>query len=364
MPRAVAVVVFLAATVVASAGVAAAAWLVGPVFLSLVLVIMVYPLFGRMTRAGWPRWLAVAVLVVAIYAVLLVLAGAVVWSLARLATVLPSYATEANALMRSLLSTLQDVGVGPEQLRALSSSLDAGRLVSLAAGLLLGLTSLAANLIFLLSLLLFLGVEAGGAGARLQAIAATRPGVAAALEDFARGTRRFLIVTTVVGLLTGAVDTVILWFVGVPLAPLWGLLVFITNYIPYVGFWIGAAPPVVLALLVGGWQMALVVVAVFLVVNFLLTSVVQPKFVGDAVGLSVSVTLIALVFWAWLLGPLGAVLAVPLTLLVKVLLVDADPRARWMNALVGSTPAPPGEAAPAVVVSGQREGAPGDPDDR
>ena len=71
LPRAVAVVVFLAATVMVAAGVAAAAWLVGPVFLSLVLVIMVYPLFGRMLRAGWPRWLAVAVLVVAIYAVLL-----------------------------------------------------------------------------------------------------------------------------------------------------------------------------------------------------------------------------------------------------------------------------------------------------
>jgi predicted PurR-regulated permease PerM len=107
--------------------------------------------------------------------------------------------------------------------------------------------------------------------------------------------------------------------------------------------------------------MALVVVVVFLVVNFLLTSVVQPKFVGDAVGLSVSVTLIALVFWAWLLGPLGAVLAVPLTLLVKVLLVDADPRARWMNALVGSTPAPSGGA---VVGPVRREGAPGEPDDR
>jgi predicted PurR-regulated permease PerM len=357
-------VVFLAATVVVAAGVAAAAWLIGPVFLSLVLVIMVYPLFGRMVRAGWPRWLAVALLVVAIYAVLLVLAGVVVWSIARLATVLPGYAAEANALVRSLLSTLQDVGVGPEQLRALSSSLDARRLVGLAGGLLLGLTSLAANLIFLLSLLLFLGVEAGGAGARLQAIAATRPGVAAALADFARGTRRFLLVTTVVGLVTGIVDTVILWFIGVPLAPLWGLLVFITNYIPYVGFWIGAAPPVVLALLVGGWQMALVVVVVFLVVNFLLTSVIQPKFVGDAVGLSVSVTLIALVFWAWLLGPLGAVLAVPLTLLVKVLLVDADPRAHWMNALVGSTPGPSGGAGPAVVVPVRREGAPGDLDDR
>ncbi|WP_234997618.1 AI-2E family transporter [Pseudonocardia thermophila] len=340
IPRAVAVVGFLAAAVVVAAGIAAAAWLVTPVFLGLVIVVMVYPLHARMLRAGWPGWLAVTVLVIAVYAVVLVFAGVVVLSLARLATALPGYVGEANALLRSLLSVLAELGVGAEELRVLASAMDAGKLVGIVGGVLQGITSLAANLVFLLSLLLFLGIEATGARARLQVIAASRPGVAAALVDFAGGTRRFLAVTTVIGLVTGAVDTVFLWGVGVPLAPLWGLLVFVTNYIPYVGFWIGAIPPVLLALLVGGWGTALLVVAVFLVVNFVLTSVVQPKFVGDAVGLSVSVTLVALVFWAWLLGPLGAVLAVPLTLLVKVLLVDADPRARWADALVGTTPRP------------------------
>ena len=72
-----------------------------------------------------------------------------------------------------------------------------------------------------------------------------------------------------------------------------------------------------------------------MVVNFVLTSLVQPKFVGDAVGLSVTTVLVALVFWGWLLGILGAVLATPLTLLVKVVLIDVDPRARWADALIG-----------------------------
>ena len=72
-------------------------------------------------------------------------------------------------------------------------------------------------------------------------------------------------------------------------------------------------------------------------VNFVLTSVIQPKYVGDAVGISVSLTLVALVFWGWVLGTIGAVLAVPLTLFAKALLVDVNPRVRWANAILGST---------------------------
>ncbi|GAA1881417.1 AI-2E family transporter [Pseudonocardia ailaonensis] len=347
LPRATAVLLTLASVVVVAAGAAAAAWLVGPVFLALVLVIMVHPLHGSLVRAGAPRWLATGLLVLAIYGVLLVLSAVVVYSVARLATVLPSYAGELNAVLTSATSLLARFGVGPDQLRELVAGLDYGRFVGIVTGLLRGLTGLAGNLVFLLSLLLFLGIEAAGAGPRLQAVATQRPHVAAALREFASGTRRFLVVTTVVGAVTGAVDALVLGLLGIPLAVLWGVLVFITNYIPYIGFWIGLVPAALLALLTGGWPSMLVVVGVFLVVNFVLTSVVQPKFVGDAVGLSVSVTLIGLVFWAWLLGPLGAVLAVPLTLLAKVLLVDADPRAHWLDALLGSrAPGPVTDAVP------------------
>ena len=103
-----------------------------------------------------------------------------------------------------------------------------------------------------------------------------------------------------------------------------------------------------------------VVVVVFLVVNFVLTSLVQPYYVGDAVDLSISVVLISLVFWAWLIGPIGAVLAVPLTLFVKCLLIDADPRASWATALIGaggSAPRPSRPEAPAT------HDEPGEPDE-
>ncbi len=123
---------------------------------------------------------------------------------------------------------------------------------------------------------------------------------------------------------------------GVPGALLWGLLAFITNYIPNIGFLIGLVPPAVIALLEGGPGLRLGVVAACCVINVVIQSVIQPKLVGDAVGLSASVTFLSLVVWAWILGPLGAVLAIPLTLLAKALLIHVDPHTRWIvGGLVG-----------------------------
>jgi AI-2 transport protein TqsA len=336
VPRAVVVLVAVAAAVIAAAGIQATAWLIGPAFLAFVIVIVVAPVSRRIRDAGVPGWLAVVVLVLLVYAVVVVLAGVLVVSAARLATVLPQYVTEADALVAAAFARLSAYGVGPEQLRAAVSALDLGKLAGIIGSLLAGLVGLLTNLVFLLSLMLFLSIESAGAGERLATATRGRPHLAAALGRFTVGTRRYLVVTTVFGLALAVLDTVALAFLGIPLAVLWGLLAFITNYIPYVGFWLGVLPPALLALLVGGPRLVLIVVVIYLVLNFVVTSLVQPHFIGDAVGLSVTITFLALVFWGWLLGPVGAVLAVPLTLLVKALLVDADPAAEWAHALLGS----------------------------
>ena len=337
LPRTLVILLELAAAVVVAGGIRAAAWLVAPVFLALVIVITVHPVHARLRARGLPSWAATILLVLAVYGVLVVLAGVVVVSVARLATLLPSYAAEVNALLASATAELARFGVGAAQLREIAGTLNYGRLVGIVSGLLLGITSLLGNLVFLLSLLLFLSIEASGAGTRLALLARDRAPIAAAFTGFTRATRRYMGVNTVFGLLTGLVDAVVLALMGVPLAVLWGLLVFITNYIPYIGFWIALVPPVLLALLTGGWGLAIGVFVLFTVVNFVLTSVIQPKYVGDAVGISVSLTLVALVFWGWLLGTVGAVLAVPLTLFAKALLVDVNPHVRWANAILGST---------------------------
>ncbi|RSM43758.1 AI-2E family transporter [Amycolatopsis balhimycina DSM 5908] len=335
-PRALVVLLGAAAAVVVLAGIQSVAWLVGPVFLALVVVITLDPVRKWLRDKGMPRWLTVTVLVVAVYAVLLAFFLVVVVSVAQLSVLVPRYAGRVDELTHDGLTVLGRFGVGEPQLRAMLSSVDAGKLVGLAGSLLAGVGGLVTNLAFLFALLLFLSAETAWAGQRLGRIAQDRPWISAALRGFASGTRRYLLVTTVFGGLVAALDTTALALLGVPGALLWGLLAFVTNYIPNVGFVIGVAPPAVIALLDGGWRDLLVVLVVYAVLNFVVQSLVQPRFVAGSVGLSTLVTVLALVFWTWLLGPLGAILAVPATLLAKALLVDVDPRARWADALLSA----------------------------
>jgi AI-2 transport protein TqsA len=141
-------------------------------------------------------------------------------------------------------------------------------------------------------------------------------------------------VTTVFGFAVAVVDTIALVALGIPLALLWGLVSFLTNYIPNIGFFLGLAPPTILALLVGGPGTALLVVVIYILVNFVLQSVIQPVVVGDVVGLSVTLTFLSVFVWTLVLGPLGALLAIPLTLFVHAVLVGQDPGRRWARTLL------------------------------
>ena len=147
------------------------------------------------------------------------------------------------------------------------------------------------------------------------------------------------------------IDTGFLWWVGVPLPLLWGMLAFITNYIPNVGFIIGVVPPALLGLLQGGPKLMIIVIIGYSLINFVIQSIIQPKVMADAVNLSLTLTFVSLIFWTFVIGAMGAILAVPLTLLSKALLFDVDPNTRWMSSLVTGGPAPPEDAADAAAAT-------------
>jgi predicted PurR-regulated permease PerM len=337
LPRALTILLGLAAAIVVVLGARELAWLIGPVFLALVIVLLVHPLHTWLRHKKLPEGLALVVLLLAIFGVLVVLGSILVLAVGRLITVLPQYAAEADGLVSSLRDLLVAQGISRETASSLLASVSLGAVIQAITPLLSGVVGLVANAIFLLSLMLFLGIDATGALGRMAAVNRLRPRLGEAFRIFSANTRRFLGVTTIFALITGLADTLLLMWLDIPLAILWGLLAAICNYIPYVGFVIGLVPPALLALLIGDWPLMLIVIIAFIVLNSLFTSLIQPYFVGDAVGVSMPVTLVALVFWGWVLGPLGAILAIPLTLLVKAILVDTDPTAGWATALFGST---------------------------
>src|SRR3954466_4860228 len=336
LPRALVMLLGAGAAVLVLAGVRSVAWLIGPAFLALIIVIALSPVQSWLRRHNWPAWLTTLVLVLLVVGVLVVFGLVVVVSLAKLAGLLQQNAGRADDLQSSLASSLSSLGVQPGQLQDAISQVNPAKVVALIGTLLAGLAAAVTSLVFLICLMLFLSVEAGGIDRRLAGVASDRPELAVALRSFAKGTRSYLLVTTIFGFIVAVLDGGALAIIGVPLPITWALLAFITNYIPNVGFLIGLVPPALLALLTSGVPEMLMVIGVYCVLNFVIQSLLQPRFIGDSVGLAMTTTFVALVFWAWLLGPLGALLAIPLTLLVKAMLVDVDPSAGWATALVGS----------------------------
>ncbi|MEO6090276.1 MAG: AI-2E family transporter [Umezawaea sp.] len=350
LPRGLVILLGCASAVVAVAGLRAVAWLVGPALLALVVVITVAPLRRWLRGRGVPAWVEMSATVVTVYGVIILFGLVVAVSAARLGELLPGYLDRGRELLAHGAEVVGAAGGEPTALRDLVGSIEPARVLRVVGGLLGDLAGLTTNLVFLLALLMFLSTEAGGADDRMGELAAGRPLLGDALDGFVVRTRRYLVVTTVFGLAIAVVDTVALLLLGVPLALLWGLLSFVTNYIPNIGFLIGLAPPVLLALLEHGGRRALVVCAVYLLVNFIGQSLVQPRFAGNAVGLSATTAFLALVFWGWVLGPFGMLLAVPATLLVNAVLVEVDPRAGWVAALMrarrGLTRVEPESSAP------------------
>jgi AI-2 transport protein TqsA len=330
-----------AAATVTVAGLREISWLIAPVLLALVVVIALTPVQTWLMRAGWPRWASATVLLVLVWTVLLGFVGLLVLSIAQLAALLPDYSGRAELLLNGVVRDLNDAGVVSGQLSDLVRGIDYSQLVGVATGLLGRLTDAASTLLLLLSALVFLAIESGGFGRRLALVAAERPHLPIALGLFARGTRSYLLVSTVFGAVVAIGDAIGLAMIGVPAAVLWGVLSFITNYVPNIGFVLGLIPPALLGLLAGGWGELIAIVVLYSVLNFVVQTLIQPRFVGDSVGLSMTVTFVALLFWGWVMGALGALLAIPLTLLVKALLVDVDPRGHWLDVLLREEPRAP-----------------------
>lgn len=339
LPRGLIILLGMAGLVVTVAGLRSVSAIVGPVFLALMLVVAVHPISRRLRAQGWPTWLAGLTVVLAVYAILLALFASIAFSLVRLTSILPQYSEQFDKFVHDVEQKLSKHGVTSESFHNAISHIDASKVVEAVGGVVGQLTSLTSALVLVIALVLFMAVDSIGFTDRMTALRDTRPDIAGALNSFALGTRKYLVVTTVFGFLVAVLDTGFLWWVGIPLPILWGLLSFITNYIPNIGFILGLIPPALLGLLDGGVGKMVLVIVVYSVINIILQSVIQPKFVGDAVGLSTTLTFLSLLVWAFILGPIGAILAVPLTILSKALLIDIDPATRWADVLLtgGST---------------------------
>lgn len=346
IPRGLIILLGGAGAFVVMFGLQAFQGIVGPGFLALMLVILMVPLQHWMIRRHWPRWLAVTSLVLGAYAILITLGLSLLYAGARFATLVTEYSPSSDAITKNAEDFVSSLGIGQKQIEAATASLSTDNVAAVVTSVLSSLSSVTGSLFFVLAVIIFLGLDSLGFADRMRYTARSRPDISEAMSNFSNGTRTYLAVSTIFGGIVAVFDTIALYIMGIPAPILWGFVAFVTNYIPNIGFVIGVIPPAVLGLLVGGWQLAIIVVVVYSVINFLIQSIIQPKFVGDSVNLSTTVTFLSMAIWTWAIGPLGALLAVPLTLLTKAVLIDIDPSTKWIGTLLGSTTPSDDDAQP------------------
>lgn len=342
LPRVVLVLLVAASLTITLAGIQATRSIIGPAFLALVLTITVHPIRRRLAQTRLPDWAVSLIVVVSVYLLLLAMTVAIGYAVARLATLLPTYVPQLEEYLKQVGSWLESRGVGESQVQAVVGALDFGQLVGVATDFFSAALGLLSNLFFIITLALFMAFDTRNLQHALDGVAARRSELIESLAHFAQGTRSYMAVSAGFGLIVAIIDYFALEVIGVPGAFVWAVLAFVTNFIPNIGFVIGVIPPALIGLLEGGPKMMIAVIVVYSVINVVIQSIIQPRYVGDKVGLSPTITMLSLVFWAWAIGPLGALLAVPLSLLARALLVEADPDARWaLPVIAGRLPRDP-----------------------
>jgi predicted PurR-regulated permease PerM len=141
----------------------------------------------------------------------------------------------------------------------------------------------------------------------------------------------------VIGAAVGAGNTLFFFLLGVPMALLWGVFSGILNFIPFIGFWFGLIPPTILTLLAYGPERMIVVVVGYILINATVQNVIQPKLVVSRLNLTPLMNLLSATFWPLVLGPVGAIIGVPLTMALRTLLLDVDPSTRWLADMMCTT---------------------------
>jgi predicted PurR-regulated permease PerM len=149
--------------------------------------------------------------------------------------------------------------------------------------------------------------------------------------------RRYMGLTAFINLLVGTADAILLWYFDVPYAALWGVLAFILGFIPAVGYWIALIPPVLLTYSLYGTQTALIIFVLYAVINGIAANIISPRVLGKGLSISPLIVFVSVFVWGWLLGAIGAILAIPLTMLI-ITILDSFPTTTWVARLMSYVP--------------------------
>jgi predicted PurR-regulated permease PerM len=352
-------VVSVAAAVIVFWGVRSLSFILAPLLMAMVITIAVVPLPGRLMKRGMKSGMALVLTILTVVGVLALTFFVVVGSLGKLSGLLPTYSADFSArflpldsstgvsstsaltgTLATATATTEPANTGIEALQSALANIPSVKSVvspqqvsSVTAAVIVAIGQAIAQLFMVLFIFGFmLSAALSMRGRTVAGFSENSPGMRS-FQNFTLEVREYVNLMTRVNLMVAVGDTILLWLLGIPSALLWGFLAFLMGYIPAVGWWISLIPPFFLAWAEFGLGKALVVFVAYILINGGVQNIVQPRIMGRGLSISPLVVFVSVIVWTTVLGWMGALISVPLTLIVLKLLESSE-STRWMAAIM------------------------------
>ncbi|WP_455756701.1 AI-2E family transporter [Sulfurimonas sp.] len=325
--------IVMASVIIVLAGIKIASSIVVPFLLSLFLAIILSPAYNFFNKKGLPDVVSLLI-VIGLFVTLLGLVVKLLGSsVQNFSANIDVYETQLLMYFNSIESLFSDIGI-ELPFSELSTAINSKQIMLFTTGFLQSIGSLLTNGFVILFTLMFMLLESNHFIKKISYAKGFKNSISH-IQEISSKIKEYMVLKAIISLLTGLIVWLALSVIGTDYAFLWAVLAFLFNFIPNIGSIIAAVPAVLLTLVQLGAFSAVFVAGVYVVVNVVIGSIVEPKVMGKGLGLSTLVVFLSLLFWGWLLGTVGMLLSIPLTIMAKIAL-DANENTKWISLLLGT----------------------------
>lgn len=322
--------IVLASLFIIIAGIKIAQPIVMPVLVAFFLAALTSPAVSLLVRLRLPLGVAITIVVVMLIGFFYALGRVLATSTDEFLVRLPDYQAQLELWLVQLKDSVPWLIEDIEQRIAEFQPTDSA--IAIVGKLFSGVGSVLTAIVLIVFTLIFTLLETNNAGEKLR-IAFGDDKTIGYIKRFSKMVQRYLLVKSLISLATGILVTILLVFLGVDYPILWGTLAFLMNFIPNIGSLLAAVPPMILAGIQLGLPGLLITTGGFTAINMIIGNLIEPRLMGKTLDISPLVVFLSLVLWGWILGPIGMLLSIPLTVVIKIGL-EVYPGSRWIAELI------------------------------
>jgi len=322
----------MASIVIILAGIKMAAVIIVPFLLSLFLATILSPFYLWLKKLGLNEILSLLIIVLVLLLVISSMITLIGNSVQDFSQNIPIYELKLRTDLRHIFDMMDTWGIHVPK-DDFMAMFQTSSIMHYIAGTLKSFGSLLTNSFMIILTVIFMLMEISQFTSKLSQ---TNIKGLTTVTEVSNKIKHYILLKAVTSASTGLIITIMLKFFGIHYAILWGLLAFLLNFIPNIGSIIAAIPAVLMAMVQFDFTMALIITGGYLLVNVMIGSILEPRILGKGLGLSTLIVFLSLIFWGWLLGPIGMLLSVPLTVIIKIAL-DTHPNTKWIATMLGSS---------------------------